>query len=140
MPDEKKIVNYRLSEKSTRYISTVAANYGTTKTQALEMILSEHEAQAADGHKAMANEIMDEFDRRYGNQLTHIRLNTNYTDKNVQTMIEVFNTILFAFKLTAPCPTSKVRNAVLDGCEEEVTRRIARYKQINDERTKKKRT
>lgn len=138
MPEQKRIVNFRLSEDDNQYLCQIAQKHNTNKTHALEIVLREHRSQADGFCEALSEKLLDEFDKRYGNQLTHVRLSTNYTDRNTQVLLEMFNTMLYSFKLTAPVTSSKAKNPIWTESEKDVSLRIARYKQLNDEKKKKK--
>lgn len=129
----KKQMNYRLTESAISYIETVADNNNLSKTDALELIIREHQKQSDDELEKISSAVVDKIENKYKNFYTRLRLSTNYTDRNVQIALEVLNTILVGLSLDKNAITTKNgKSQTLIQCEQEVTRKIAEYKQYND--------
>lgn len=129
----KKQMNYRLTDTAINYIDSIADINNLSKTDALELIIREHQKQSADELDKISDAVVKKIEDKYKNFYTRLRLSTNYTDRNVQIALEVLNTLLVGLSLDKNAITTKNgKSKTLIQCEQEVTRRIAEYKQYND--------
>ena len=129
----KKQTAYRLTDTAIDYIDIIADKNNLSKTDALELIIREHQKQSSDELEKISEAVIDKFQSKYKNFMTRLRLSTNYTDRNVQIALEVLNTMLIGLSLDKNAITTKNGKCqTLIQCENEITRKIAEYKQYND--------
>ena len=129
----KKQTAYRLTDTAIDYIDIIADKNNLSKTDALELIIREHQKQSSDELEKISEAVIDKFESKYKNFMTRLRLSTNYTDRNVQIALEVLNTMLIGLSLDKNAITTKNGKCqTLIQCENEIIRKIAEYKQYND--------
>ena len=128
-------VTFRMTDTAIEYIDKHAEKHGLTKTDSIEKIIREHKNQSQSEIDIIANSVIDKFEEKYSNFFTRLRLATNFTDKNTQILLEMMNSLCFS--LDAKLMISSVlKTPVFEGAEEEITQKIAKYKQIKDNKVK----
>ncbi|MGN0173637.1 MAG: hypothetical protein ACI39F_04275 [Acutalibacteraceae bacterium] len=136
----KYLKNFRLSETAIKYIESIAEKEKTSNTTALEMIIAEH---SNNQNQSLANEVaekvIEEFEKKYKNLFTRLRLATNYTDRNVQIELEMWNTLFSALKMqdVPALPTKEKKVEALNQAEFNVKQRINDFKQQKNDSSKK---
>lgn len=123
---------YRLSENSLSYLEKVAKEFGLTNTAALEKIIRDHESMYRDQGKQIATQVVNQIEEKYANMFTRIRLATTMSDRNIEIILELLNTIIISQKITTAYTSEMAKSFVWQECEEVVKERIARYKQKRD--------
>lgn len=83
--------------------------------------------------------FLKKLDEHYSKLLTRVRLGVTETDKNVQVIIEILNSMLyFEKKQYGLMPTDVITHETVLEAKEQIKERIARFKQINDEKKRKR--
>lgn len=130
----KKRLNLRLSDNIVNYIDEASKNNNITKTEMVERIILAHQNSSSETASTdeIAEAVLARYKSEYKNYETRMRLATNYTEKNVQIIMEVLNSMLYNLKLDNACLTDLQTHPTLEDATELVTSRIANYKQKND--------
>ena len=128
---------FRLSEESIEYIIKVKEeNHLSSQTAALEQIILEHKQNPK--HTELINQISDEVEMRFKDVLTGIRLSSRFTDKNVQILLEMLNTLCIEKGLENVYLTNVVPSGVYEESKKVVEDRIKSYREIQISNSKKK--
>lgn len=128
---------FRLSQSTLSYIDEIASATGLSKTDSLEKIISEHKTYSDTEVSKIADAVLAKFDDRYKNLFTRLRLSTNYSDKNIQIILELLNTLVIALDIQNSFTTRVLKSPVFESCEKEVNRKITEYKQAIDDKKEK---
>lgn len=136
----KKQTAFRLNDETFEYLKAYKeSNQLGSVTKALELIVQEHKASSMKQEEAVAKKVMELFENKYGNALTRIRLASRTADINTQVLIEIINSILYSGSVTAAfLPTDVMKNEIIEKSEERIKARIAYYKQLSDDKKRKK--
>lgn len=136
---ERKQTAFRLKLETVKYIEDYRdKNNFNSLAKTMELIIDEHRAMAMNQEEAVANRVMELFEKKYGNSLTRIRLATRTADINSQVIIEILNSVLYAGSLTASfVPTDVMKNELIEKSEDKVKAKIAYYKQLKDNKKEK---
>lgn len=136
---ERKQTAFRLKLETVKYIEDYRdKNNFNSLAKTMELIIDEHRSMAMNQEEAVANRVMELFEKKYGNSLTRVRLATRTADINSQVIIEILNSILYAGSLTASfVPTDIMKNELIEKSEDKVKAKIAYYKQLKDNRKNK---
>lgn len=131
---ERKQTAFRLNIETVKYIEDYRdKNHFSSLAKTMELIISEHKAMAMNQEEAVANRVMELFDKKYGNSLTRVRLAARTADINSQVIIEILNSILYAGSLNASfVPSDVMKNELIEKSENKVKAKIAYYKQLKD--------
>ena len=86
-----------------------------------------------------ADAVWDAFERRYGRQITRIRLGVNTADRNSQVIIKLLNSFFLENGNTVYTDVKEGESIYLMNAKEELKKEIARYKQLKDEREARRR-
>lgn len=135
----------RLDQEQYAYLAQLAEASGETLTAALEKVLREHQEQAAqcarqlEEAKLVGEAIGASIQQTMDSDLTRIRLASNKSERTTQEIMEVLNSLLVHLQLDhAPAVGTMERpTMIVEGSKEIVRERIARFKQITDERKAK---
>ncbi len=127
-----KAVTYRLSENAISYISKYADENHLTNTKAIEEIISFHQNQSTTELDKIADQLLNRFEEKYKNWFTRMRLATNYSEKNIQIVIELLNSLIISSGVDKAYLTDEFKSLTLKEAEELVQKRIADYKQLHD--------
>lgn len=136
---ERKQTAFRLKLETVKYIEDYRdKNNLNSLAKTMELIIDEHRAMAMNQEEAVANRVMELFEKKYGNSFTRIRLATRTADINSQVIIEILNSILYSGSLTASfVSTDAIKNELIEKSEDKVKAKIAYYKQLKDNKKEK---
>lgn len=136
---ERKQTAFRLKLETVKYIEDYRdKNNLNSLAKTMELIIDEHRAMAMNQEEAVANRVMELFEKKYGNSFTRIRLATRTADINSQVIIEILNSILYSGSLTASfVSTDAIKNELIEKSEDKVKAKIAYYKQLKDDKKEK---
>ena len=123
---------FRLSDTAINYLEEFGEKNNLNQTESLERIIREHKSQSDSEIDLITDKIIQKFDDKYKKLFTRLRLATNYTEKNVQVIIEILNRLIINMDYDDTYTSTLFKSKILEECEKEVKRRIAEYKQIND--------
>lgn len=131
---------FNLNENAVEIICRVKKEKNlSTETAALEYIINEYDEWNDKKIDILADTFLKRFEEKYKNAIVRLRLGTTATDKNVQVMIELLNTIIaYNFSQDVLQPTSTSKTEMLKQAENEVKEKIARYKEVKDNNNRKK--
>lgn len=132
----KEVKTYRLSDDVLRYISAIATENGISNTAALEKIIREHERQCTDQGEQLANLVVKKIEDKYSNMFTRMRLATTMSDRNIQIVLEILNSMLIHLKIDTAYTSSMIKSNVWEESEKAVKEMIAKYKQYKDNKKK----
>ncbi len=128
----KKQTAFRLDQETIEYLNKYKTeNKLSSLTRALEVIISEHMAASMNKEDLIAKKVIDLFESKYGNAVTRIRLATRTSDINSQVIYSANFSSSFV-------STDIMKNEIIEKSEEKVKARIAYYKQLKDNKNKKK--
>ena len=120
--------HFNISNRGMELLKAVQEEQGfETETATLEYILRMHNKE----------------DGVYGGILNRIRIASQITDKNVQSIMEILNTILVThypeetYLFTLGQETSDVNHPLIEMAENHVRNKIAKAKQMKDNNAKK---
>ncbi len=128
----KKRAEFRLSDTSISHLNKFADEIRVSRTEALERIISEHRQNSDSSTDIIADKIISKIENNYKNLFTRLRLAGNYTEQNVQIIIEMLNSIIVGLQLTESFTTEIQKTDILQDSETLVKKRIAKYKQKKD--------
>jgi len=128
--------HFRLSPDVLDYLNEKSTEWHCTQTEVFERIVREHKTSTVDEAEYISEAVINKFEDKYKNLFTRLRLATDYTDKNVQTTLEILNSMLFFFNINTAVTSHRNKTQVWIDCENEVKRKIAEYKQYNDSNKK----
>ncbi len=136
----KKQTAFRLDQETIEYLNKYKTeNKLSSLTRALEVIISEHMAASMNKEDLIAKKVIDLFESKYGNAVTRIRLATRTSDINSQVILEILNSVLYSANFSSSfVSTDIMKNEIIEKSEEKVKARIAYYKQLKDNKNKKK--
>lgn len=135
--DKKVRIEFRLNNNSFEYLDNFANEKHINRTEALERIIMFHQEKSSDEIDIIVERLLSKYDEKYKNFFTRQRLATNYTEQNVQIVLQVLNSLLVHFDIHESYTTDIIKTPVLQESEEFVKKQIAAYKLNND---KNKRT
>lgn len=121
---------HHLSSQS-KAVDAILADYEVLREKELQR-LADPAAQPMADDRALAQAIVDELSERFSGQLTRIENHGKFTDRNVQVMIEIFNSILTAGDYPTAVGTSYSKHPVVQEAEREVKRQLSTRKQKVD--------
>lgn len=124
--------NFRLTEFAINYIEECSNKWGIDKTECVERIIREHQKNNKEEIYLIAEAVIDSIDNNYKDMIKRLKLSTNFTDKNVQILMEILNTILIENDYQSVHVSSVDKSPILTLCENFVTNRIAHAKQMNN--------
>ena len=133
MKKPKKSIGLRISEQLHEQLKEEAENTGVSVNGIIETAIIKYLAKGTEEER-LANLIIEKYDKKYANALTRIRLAANTADRNVQALLHIKNTELFA-KQTNPenfISTSELKHEIIEKAQKEVKEQIAIYKQRKD--------
>lgn len=139
MDKNKQSRTYRLSDTALTYLDEYSEKHNMNKTESLEKIIREHKASSEDEIEKIANTVVEQIEDKYKNLFTRLRLATGYTEKNVQILIEMMNSLFFAMNVQEDFyDTDKFESIVLEKSRVFVQGRIDKAKQRKDSKFAKK--
>lgn len=133
---DNKARTYRLSSQAITYIEKQSDRWNVSNTKAIERMIQEHSSLCQE--ELIADAVVKKIEERHSNLFTRIRLATTMTGRNVDVILEILNTIIVNENIQNAYTSRIAKSDVWEDCEEEVKRRIAEYKQINDNKKKNK--
>lgn len=124
------------SERAEVIIQEYAQENEISFSQAVNEMICQQQIRNSE---QIADVFLKKMDEHYSKLLTRLRLGVSETDKNVQVVIEILNSILFFEKKEyGLMPTEVSSHEVVTEARDQVKDRIARFKQINDSKKRKK--
>ncbi len=130
--------NVTLYESNINYVNKIKIEKGfKSQSQALDYIVSEHKKINDSKSDVFVDKIIKGLKDEYENTFTRIRLGVNNADRNSQIMIEILNSMLVNLGIEQAYDTEILEADVLKESREIIKKRIARYKQIKDNKAKK---
>lgn len=100
-----------------------------SNSAAIEYVVSK---EMNNGNEQLADKIIEKFDEKYNNLFTRIRLGSNGAEKNSQVLIEILNSMIVNLSLSDYFSTDTLESNIVIESKENVKERIARLKQIKD--------
>ena len=133
----KKLISFKLSETILDYLDEYAKENSLNRTTALENIIMENKKSQEEYNEKLTKLIVEKMDEKYKNLFTHLRLSTNFSDRNVQIMMEMLNSIIVGLDLKYPFTSRLSKSKIWEESERFVGEKIAGYKQIKDNKQNK---
>lgn len=118
-----------LSEDVIEYLESINGS-GISKT--IELIVRQHKDMNGEQMKVLANMILNMFEEKYKNMFTRIRLASNSSDINSQIILEILNSIILNSEIEQYYSTDIYESDIIKDSKKSVKDRIARLKQIKD--------
>lgn len=118
-----------LSEDVIEYLESISGS-GISKT--IELIVRQHKDMNGEQMKVLANMILNMFEEKYKNMFTRIRLASNSSDINSQIILEILNSIILNSEIEQYYSTDIYESDIIKDSKKSVKDRIARLKQIKD--------
>ena len=118
-----------LSEDVIEYLESISGS-GISKT--IELIVRQHKDMNGEQMKVLADMILNMFEERYKNMFTRIRLASNSSDINSQIILEILNSIILNSEIEQYYSTDIYESDIIKDSKKSVKDRIARLKQIKD--------
>ena len=126
-----------MSSQSVEYIAEVKEkNHLGSQAAALEQIISEHKQNPK--NKELINMMADEIEARFKDVLTGIRLSSRFSDKNVQILLEMMNTLFIERGLENAYLIDDTPSGVYEASRKAVEEKIKKYREIQISKAKKK--
>ena len=110
--------------------------HSSSFSSVIREIIHEHEKGLS---SSPADAVWDAFEKRYGRQITRIRLGVNTADRNSQVIIKLLNSFFLENGNTVYTDDKEGESIYLMNAKEELKKEIARYKQLKDEREARRR-
>lgn len=124
------------SEQAELIIQTYVKENEVSFSQAVNEMICQQEIRNSE---EIASIFIKKMDEHYSKLLTRLRLGVSETDKNVQVIIEILNSLLFFEKKEyGLMPTEVSSHEIVTEAKSQIKDRIARFKQINDNKKRKK--
>lgn len=124
--------SFRLSDSAYAYLSDYAKQYGLSNTAALEKIICEHQNYKGKEYDILAEKVIDLLERKYKNLFTRIRLASTMADRRTEVIVEILNSLVYHLEVEDSYNTEIMKSAIVEDSENTVKRRVARLKQIKD--------
>lgn len=128
---------FRITKEANAIVNFYMEEKGCGFTDAINALICSHKTS-----EDTADLFLKKFDEQYNKLLTRVRLGVTATDKNVQVLIEHVNTLAYERehqgKPLKLMPTEYFETEYVKEGKSHVNERIARFKQINDEKKRKK--
>lgn len=118
-----------LSEDVIEYLESISGS-GISKT--IELIVRQHKDMNGEQMKVLANMILNMFEEKYKNMFTRIRLASSSSDINSQIILEILNSIILNSEIEQYYSTDIYESDIIKDSKKSVKDRIARLKQIKD--------
>lgn len=118
----------RISENSDAYLSNLAAEKNISYAEALEIVIQ----KSASNNNDFINEFIKNYDDKYKNLFTRVRLSSTMADRNGQVIIELLNTMLLHFNIRHATTTDTRMSKPLEEAQNTVKNRVEYYKQKKD--------
>lgn len=128
---------FRLTDTALEYLENYADENNLNRTESLEKIIREHKEQSKETLSVIADEVVNRIDDEYKNLFTRLRLSSNFTDRNVQIILEILNTLMVNLDIKHAFPTHSAKSAPFERCENVVKERISNFKQHRDDKAVK---
>lgn len=121
---EPETFDYLVSIKTQRGLRSYSA--------ALDAVVQEHQRNNSEFIQACAGVFMESFENKYKDMFTRMRLGINTADRNSQVLIEILNSMIIGDDRTDFYATDTLESDIVKESKNAVKDRIARYKQIKD--------
>ena len=122
--------SFRLSEQAYNYLCRFAAENGLSNTAAMERIICEHQKYQGRESDILAQKVTDLLEEK--NLFTRIRLASTMADRRTEVIVEILNSIVYHLEAEESYSTEIMKSAIVEDSENIVKRRVARLKQIKD--------
>lgn len=128
-------ISVRLGRDVLDYVDSMASQRGRTRSEVINSALTEYAEYEKSG--SFAGKVAEEVEKVLGERMEKTKLSAQFADKNVQIILEILNNLLFLenVKYKEFISTDDLPNRLLKDSKDAVTERIARNKQIKDDRT-----
>ncbi len=123
---------WRMSEEALAIITAYAEKEGCNDTEALEQIIRHYATTAKGANQALAEDLLDKIEERYGKQITRIRLGIRTADINSQIILELLNTLMFYYKIPTVILRDSSEAAPVSSAEQHIKNKIENYRKINE--------
>ncbi|MFQ7464670.1 MAG: hypothetical protein ACLUTK_14165 [[Clostridium] leptum] len=80
----------------------------------------------------MAKKVIDLLEGKYKNLFTRIRLASTMADRRTEVIVEILNSLVYHLEAEDSYNTELMKSAIVEDSENTVKRRVARLKQIKD--------
>lgn len=124
--------SFRLSEQAYNYLCRFGAENGLSNTAAMERIICEHQKYQGRESDILAQKATDLLEEKYKNLFTRIRLASTMADRRTEVIVEILNSIVYHLEAEESYSTEIMKSAIVEDSENIVKRRVARLKQIKD--------
>ena len=105
---------------------------------AIDMIIAEHKERESGQADIISDKIIDKLEEKYKNMFTRMRLGISTADVNSQVLLEIMNSVILNTDMDRMYDTEILESDIVKESREIVKNRIARYKQIKDNKAKNK--
>lgn len=133
---------YNFSEETMEMVKAIREKRKlSSDTQTIQFIVNEYYNLQDDYLDKVANMFLEKLEDRYKNMFTRMRLGISTTDRSVQAIMEITNTLLMLnypgdeYELIS---TDISKAKMYEEAEEKIKDRIANYKQRKDNSARKK--
>ena len=127
-----KLTTFRLKPTTIEYLNKLADDYNSNRTAMLELILEAHQKTSSSEIDLIADKVVDKIDERYKNMFTRLRLATNFSEQNIQIIMEMLNSMIIFQAINKTCTTDIFESEILLDSKRVVKERISHYKQKKD--------
>lgn len=128
-----KRMTFRFPEKMEAEIKNYVRDNGCSQTLALQKAWQEFITKESEsGKEKNAETIMEIFDQRYGTLLNRLKISTQESDKNLQILIEILNTIIINNNIKDLISTNDGMSKVLTEAKSVIANRLSHAKQKKD--------
>lgn len=135
--ESKKSKSFALTEEEIQYIEKYKKDHNLkNSSEALRDIIKNYR-NSADTKEIIEN-VLDEMENRYLQKFQKVKYSLSATDVNIQTILEVLNTILISQNSLSYIPMSVVKSDVIREAQENIKETIANRQQRKNSNKYKK--
>ena len=123
---------FRLTEKTYTHLHDFAKQHNLSDNAALNKLICEHQENQGQEIDILAKKVIDLLEGKYKNLFTRIRLASTMADRRTEVIVENLNSLVYHLEAEDSYNTELMKSAIVEDSENTVKRRVARLKQIKD--------
>jgi hypothetical protein len=104
---------------------------------AIDFVVSQYNNNDNDKLNKIGDVLLTKIEEKYSNMFTRIRLGSSTADKNSQVILEILNNMILNMNMEDVFSSEVIESNIVKESKNTVNDRIARYKQIKDNKANK---
>lgn len=129
---------FRLSEQAYLHLQDFAEQNYLTDNAALNKLICEHQNYQGKEADLLAEKVINLLEEKHKNLFTRIRLASTMADRRTEVIVEILNSLVYHLEAEDSYNTEIMKSAIVEDSENTVKRRVARLKQIKDNKNQER--